>query len=245
MSILKSSNPAFGKRVWGNVEFVQGAQMTLQGTINKTLISLILVLGSASYTWDMFLQGNGSSAIIFGGFIGGFVLALITIFKNDLAKYTVPLYAIFEGAALGGISSMYNEAYNGLPMQAVALTFGTFFVMLFAYKARIIRATEKFRSIIISAMGGIFLVYIISFVMSFFGVDSFIYGNSLMSIGFSLLIVVIAAFSLILDFDFIEKGVSQRLPKNYEWMGAFGLLVTLIWLYVEILRLLSKISSRN
>ncbi|MEN8138878.1 MAG: Bax inhibitor-1/YccA family protein [Bacteroidota bacterium] len=245
MSLIKSSNPAFGDKIWKNVDFVQSAPMTLQGTVNKTLISLILVVASAAYTWDLFMQGGNVNGIMMGGFIGGFILAMVTIFKNDWAKVTVPLYALFEGAALGGLSAMFELKYPGLPMQAVALTFGTFAVMLFAYKAGVIRATDKFRSIITSAIGGIFLVYMISWIMSFFGSTSFIYGNSLMSIGFSVLVTGIAAFSLILDFDFIEKGVMQQLPKKYEWMGAFGLLVTLIWLYIEILRLLSKISSRN
>jgi uncharacterized YccA/Bax inhibitor family protein len=245
MSIIKSSNPAFGAKIWKNIDFTHSAPMTMQGTINKTLISLLLVVASAAYTWDMYMQGASIQGIMMGGFIGGFVLAMVTIFKNDWAKYTVPLYALFEGAALGGLSAMFELSYPGLPMQAVALTFGTFLVMLLAYKAGLIRATEKFRSVITAAIGGIFLVYIISFVMSLFGSQSFLQGNSLMSIGFSLVVTVVAAFSLILDFDFIEKGVQQRLPKNYEWMGAFGLLVTLIWLYIEMLRLLSKISSRN
>ena len=245
MSILKSSNPAFGDKIWKNVDYSLSSPMTLQGTINKTLISLILVIASALYTWDMYMQGGNVQAIMMGGFIGGFILAMITIFKNDWAKITVPLYAVFEGAALGGISAIFEVQYPGLPMQAVALTFGTFLVMLFSYKAGLIRATEKFRAVITSAIGAIFLVYIVSFVMSLFGSGSFLQGNSLMSIGFSLLVVVIASFSLILDFDFIEKGVQQQLPKNYEWMGAFGLLVTLVWLYIEMLRLLSKISSRN
>ncbi|MCK5781942.1 MAG: Bax inhibitor-1/YccA family protein [Flavobacteriales bacterium] len=245
MNIMKSSNPAFGDKIWKDIDFTQSAPMTLQGTINKTLISFLLVIASAAYTWDMYMQGGNVQGIMIGGFIGGFILAMVTIFKNEWAKFTVPLYALFEGAALGGLSAIFEVSYPGIPMQAVALTFGTFFVMLFSYKAGLIRASEKFRAIMTSAIGGIFLVYIISFVMSFFGVQSFIYGNSLMSIGFSIIVVGIAAFSLILDFDFIEKGVMHGMPKNHEWMGAFGLLVTLIWLYIEILRLLSKISSRN
>ena len=243
--MMKSSNPVFNNKSWQNVSFSQEMPMTLQGTINKTFISLLLVIVSALYTWDIYMQGGNVQGIMIGGFIGGFVLAMTTIFKNDWAKFTVPLYALFEGAALGGLSAIFEVSYPGLPMQAVALTFGTFAVMLIAYKAGFIRATEKFRSIITAAIGGIFFVYILSWVMSMFGTSSFIYGNSLMSIGFSVLVAGIAAFSLILDFDFIEKGVMQGIPKNQEWMGAFGLLVTLIWLYIEILRLLSKISSRN
>ncbi len=245
MALLKSSNPAFGDKIWKNVDFAYTTPMTLQGTINKTLISLMLVIASALYVWDMYMQGASINGIMIGGFIGGFVVAMVTIFKNEWAKYTVPLYAVLEGAALGGISAMFEVQYPGLPMQAVALTFGTFLVMLFAYKAGVIKATEKFKSVMIAAMGGIMVVYLISFVMSMFGSTPFTYGNSLMSIGFSLVVVVIAALSLILDFDSIEKGVQHQLPKNYEWMGAFGLLVTLVWLYMEMLRLLSKISSRN
>lgn len=245
MSMIKSSNPAFGDKIWKNVDYTISAPMTMQGTVNKTLISLLLVVASALYVWDMYMQGGNVTPIMMGGFLGGFAIAMVTIFKNDWAKYTVPLYAVFEGAALGGISAMFEVQYPGLPMQAVALTFGTFLVMLFAFKAKIIRATERFKSVIIAAMGGIIVVYVLGFVMSLFGSSPFTYGNSLMSIGFSLVVVVVAAFSLILDFDFIEKGVQQQLPKNYEWMGAFGLLVTLVWLYMEMLRLLSKIASRN
>jgi uncharacterized YccA/Bax inhibitor family protein len=245
MSLLKSSNPAFGDKIWKDVDFAYTTPMTMQGTINKTMISLLLVVASALYVWDVYMQGGNITGLMIGGFIGGFIVAMVTIFKNNLAKYTVPLYAILEGAALGGISAMFEVQYPGLPIQAVALTFGTFLVMLFAFKTRVIKASEKFRSVIIAAMGGIMIVYLISFVMSMFGSTPFTYGNSLMSIGFSLVVVVVAALSLILDFDFIEKGVQQQLPKNHEWMGAFGLLVTLVWLYMEMLRLLSKISSRN
>jgi len=245
MNVIKSSNPAFGEKIWKNVDYTQGMTMTLQGTINKTIISLLLLIASAAYVWDIYMQGGNVNGLMFIGLFGGLAAALATIFLKDYAKFTVPIYAIFEGLLLGAVSAMYQAQYAGLPMQAIALTFGTFFIMLFSYKAGLIKATEKFRAVITAAIGGIFLVYMISFVMSFFGIESFIYGNSLMSIGVSLVVVVVAALSLILDFDFIEKGVRHGMPKNYEWIGAFGLIVTLVWLYLEMLRLLSKITSRN
>jgi len=153
MSMIKSSNPAFGDKIWKNVDYTMSSPMTMQGTVNKTLISLLLVVASAAYVWDLYMQGGNITGIMMGGFIGGFVIAMVTIFKNDWARYTVPLYAVFEGAALGGISAMFEIQYPGLPIQAVALTFGTFLVMLFAFKTKVIRATERFKSVIIAAMG--------------------------------------------------------------------------------------------
>ncbi|MCK5823877.1 MAG: Bax inhibitor-1/YccA family protein [Ichthyobacteriaceae bacterium] len=245
MSLMKSSNPAFGENVWGKASYATSAPMTLQGTINKTLISLLLVVASAAYTWNTYMQGGNVSMIMGVGFIGGFILSMVTIFKNEWAHITVPAYALFEGAAIGGLSALFEVKFPGLPMQATALTFGTLFVMLFAYKQGLIKATEKFRAVIMASMGAIMTVYIISMIMSFFGSYSFLQGNSLMSIVFSLVVTAVAALSLILDFDTIEKGVRNNAPKQFEWMGAFGLLVTLIWLYIEMLKLLSKISSKD
>ena len=255
---FNSSNPAMKKAFQSAGYANTGTEtMTLNGTINKTAISLLLVIASASFTWSMFINGSSSvnTYMLVGG-IGGFVVAMITVFKKEWSAATVPIYAILEGLFLGGISAFY-AAYTGssegegivssaIVIKAVTLTFGVFFAMLFAYRSGMIKATNKFKSGVIAATGGIAIAYFLAIILGFFGIDlGFFYGNSLLSIGISLFIVVIAALNLILDFDFIEKGSQMNLPKYMEWYGAFGLLVTLVWLYIEILRLLSKISSRD
>ena len=240
---LRSGNPALTKNTFKNITFSDQDRMTLEGTVNKTIIALMLLLFSASYTYS-----SANTSLIWLGFIAGFVLALVTIFKKQWAPYTVPLYAIFEGLALGGISYIYASMYTGIVQQAIFLTFGIFGSLLFAYKTRLIKPTENFKLGIFAATGGIFLVYLISFIMSFFGSGLSIMNpmnSSLMSIGFSLFVVVIASLNLVLDFDFIEEASEQGAPKYMEWYGVFGLLVTLIWLYLEILRLLAKLNSRR
>ncbi len=240
---LRSGNPALTKNTFKNISFSDSNRMTLEGTVNKTIIALTLLLFSASYTYS-----SANTNLIWLGFIVGFILAIVTIFKKELAPYTVPAYAVFEGLALGGISYIYASMYTGIVQQAIFLTFGIFGSLLFAYKTKIIKPTENFKLGIFAATGGIFLVYLISFIMSFFGSGLSIMNpmnSSLMSIGFSLFVVVIASLNLVLDFDFIEEASEQGAPKYMEWYGAFGLLVTLIWLYLEILRLLAKLQSRD
>jgi len=239
---LRSGNPALSKNTFKNIDFSQSNRMTLEGTVNKTIIALILLFTSASYSFS-----NANTGFVWFGFIVGFILALVTIFKKEWAPYTVPLYAIFEGLALGGISYIYASIYTGIVQQAIFLTFGIFGSLLFAYKTRIIKPTENFKLGLFAATGGIFLVYLISFIMSFFGAGLPIMNpqnSSLMSIGFSLFVVIIASLNLVLDFDFIEEASEVGAPKYMEWYAAFGLLVTLIWLYLEILRLLAKMRSR-
>lgn len=219
--------------------------MTLQGTVNKTILSLCLLLATGAWLW---LDASQETiyAWMIGGFIGGFVLALVTVFKKEWAPITVPLYAIAEGLALGGISWVFEQQYPGIVGRAVTLTMGVFFALLFAYKFGAIRATEKFRSIIMAATLGIGLVYLVSFIMSFFGATpGFLYEGSWLGIGFSLFVVGIAALNLVLDFDLIERGVASKAPKFMEWYGTFALLVTLVWLYIEMLRLLAKLSDRR
>ena len=240
---LRSGNPALTKNTFKNLEFSNSNKMTLEGTVNKTIIALLLLFFSASYSYS-----NANTSFVWMGFIIGFVLALVTIFKKEWAPYTVPLYAIFEGLALGGISYVYASMYTGIVQQAIFLTFGIFGSLLFAYKTRIIKPTENFKLGLFAATGGIFLVYMVSFIMSFFGSGLSIMnpGNSsLISIGFSLFVVIIASLNLVLDFDFIEEASEIGAPKYMEWYGVFGLLVTLIWLYLEILRLLAKLNSRR
>ena len=183
--------------------------------------------------------------LLIGG-IGGLILALVTVFKREWAGFTAPAYAVCEGLALGGISAMFEMKFPGLVMQAVALTFGTLFCLLMAYKTRIIRVTEKFKLGVFVATAAIGLLYLVSFVLGFFHIQvPFMVGSSLISIGFSLFVVGIAALNLVLDFDFIEQGAEAGAPKYMEWFGAFGLMVTLVWLYIEMLQLLAKLRGRD
>jgi uncharacterized YccA/Bax inhibitor family protein len=243
-SMLRSGNPALGKKTFENLTNTSGGVMTLEGAVNKTAISLCLLMLAAYYTYT-----KQDLSLIWPGFIGGLIVAVITIFKKEWSPITVPIYAVLEGLALGGISAVYSHEYTGIVQQAIFLTFGIFATLLFAYKTKVIKPTENFKLGVFAATGGIAIVYLASFVMSMFGGGGLSVmdpsNSSLMSIGFSLFVVVIASLNLVMDFDFIEEGAEQGAPKYMEWYGAFGLLVTLIWLYLEILRLLSKLSSRN
>jgi uncharacterized YccA/Bax inhibitor family protein len=223
--------------------------MTLQGTVNKTGILLVLVVIGATYTWNLFFQDGNPAAVMpiaIGGAIGGLVFALITMFKKEWAGVTAPVYAVLEGLFLGGISAIFEAQFPGIVIQATGLTLGTLASLLLLYKLGIIKPTENFRLMIVSATMGIGILYLISFVMNMFGSTGigFIHSNGLFGIGFSLFVVAIAALNLVLDFDFIEQGSEQGAPKYMEWFGAFALMVTLIWLYLEMLRLLSKLRSR-
>lgn len=247
---MRTSNPTLQPEVMSGMGSVaQGEEMTVQGVVNKTGLLLLCVLITAGWTWMQFFQSGGNPATVQGwmwfGLIGGFVLALVTIFKKEWAPVTAPLYALAEGFFIGAISSIFEASYPGIVIQATSLTFGTMFAMLVAYKSGMVKATEGFKLGVIAATGGIAIVYFIAIVLSFFGVNlSFIYGNGALGIGFSLFVVVIAALNLVLDFDLIEKGAQYRLPKYMEWYCSFSLMVTLIWLYIEFLRLLSKARSR-
>jgi uncharacterized YccA/Bax inhibitor family protein len=179
------------------------------------------------------------------GLVGGFIVALVTIFKKNWAAFTAPLYALFEGLMLGALSATLEARYPGIAIQAVGLTFGTLLAMLIAYSSGLIKPTQKFKTGVIAATGGIALLYLATMGLGFFGVHiPYIYGNGLVGIGFSLFVVVIAALNLVLDFDLIQSGVASGAPKYMEWYCAFGLLVTLVWLYIEMLRLLSKLNRR-
>jgi len=254
MALTKSSNPVLSEKIfYGSQTQSYDEAMTVNGTVNKIALLLFFVVAAASFTWGMVSDVSGTGQItssvypwMIGGAIGGFILALVTVFKPKLSPYTAPFYALFEGLFLGGISALMNASYPGIVMQAVGLTFGTLFAMLFAYKTGLIKVTQKFRSGIIAATGGIMLFYMVTWILGMFGLgNGLYYGSSLLSIGISLFVVVIAALNLVLDFDFIEKGAKSGAPKYMEWYGAFGLMVTLIWLYIELLRLLSKLASRD
>jgi uncharacterized YccA/Bax inhibitor family protein len=227
--------------------------MTVQGTINRVLIMLLLVVLGAAYSWRIFfnapsIQAGASSVgvwIAVGG-IGGLVVALVTVFKKTWAPITAPIYAVLEGVFLGSISGIFEARFPGIVMQAVLLTFGTMFAMLFAYKSGLIKVTKKFRMGVVAATGGIFFAYLLSFILNMFGLNiGFMHSNGPVGIIISLVIIVVAALNLVLDFDFIDQSASAGAPKYMEWFAAFGLIVTLVWLYIEFLRLLSIISGRE
>ena len=235
----RSSNPALRDQLfYDNLVHGTENQMTLQGTINKTLLLLFLVIVSAAVTWEYFPDAG---IFLIGAALGGFVVAIITIFKPAYSPFTSPVYAVLEGVFLGGVSVWMNTMYPGIVGQAVMLTFGVFVLLLVVFSTRLIRVTETFKLVVIGATGAIALLYIANIVLSMFGMPiGFINDGGWLGIGFSLVVVVVASLNLILDFDYIEKGVEHGLPKHMEWYAAFALLVTLVWLYLEILRLLAK-----
>lgn len=257
MDLTKSSNPVFGKNIFSqSATNTSEGVMTINGTINKTGLMLLIVVFAATFTWRKFFGAidpanpgvlpSGIMVWTMVGAIGGFITALITTFSPRRAAMTAPIYAVFEGLFLGAISAMFEARFPGLVMRAVSLTFGVFLIMLLLFRSGAIQVTNKFRTIILAATGGIALVYFVSFIAGMFGANlGFMYGNGMVGIGFSLVVVAIAALNLVLDFDMIVKGANARAPQYMEWYGAFGLMVTLIWLYLEILRLLSKFASRD
>ena len=221
-------------------------RMTLGGTVNKTALSLFILLIAASYIWNRGAADPALPLWVMGGVIGGLIVAVATAFKKTWAPVTTPLYAALEGVALGGISVIFESRYPGIVSQAVFLTFGTLAALLLAYRSGLVKATENFKLGIFAATGGIALLYLASFVLGFFGMSvPLIHSSGTWGILFSMFVVVIAALNLVLDFDFIETCVERGAPKYMEWYGAFGLLVTLVWLYLEILRLLAKMQSRR
>lgn len=257
MNISKSSNPILKEKAFKRDYTSQSDVMTVNGTMNKTGLLLLLVIAGAIFTWNKFFDAiatnpeAGMAAVgpwlAIGG-IGGFIMVLVTVFRPQSSGVSAPLYAFLEGLFLGGVSAIFESMYpeHGIVLRAVMLTFAVFFAMLFLYRSGAIKVTQKFRMGIFAATGGIALVYLVSFIGGFFGMDtSFLHGNSNLSIGISLFVVAIAALNLILDFSFIENASTQGAPKYMEWYGAFGLMVTLVWLYLEILRLLSKLASRD
>lgn len=239
--LLGSSNPALTTSRFEHV--VGDGAMTITGTAWRAFLLLMLVIGSSAYTWSQLaLEPHRATTYMWGGFIGGLVLALITIFKPRLAPWTAPLYAVVEGLALGSLSMMINAAYAGLPVQAVGLTFAVFAVMLALYALRIVKVTQRFRSVMLGAMLGVMAFYLLSMVLGLFGVQiPLVHQGGPVGIAVSVVTTGIAALVLLLDFDQIENGVKAGAPKYMEWYGAFGLLLTLVWLYLEILRLLSKL----
>lgn len=251
---FKSGNPVLSEKkftdtVLDDIIIDQNA-MTVRGTLNKFGFLFLMVMGTAFYSWKEFNEGGNVQPLIWTGAIGGLVVALIITFKRQWAPFLAPAYALLEGLFVGAISAYYNYAFAAqapnIVITAVGLTFGTAIAMYLLYSFRIIQATQKFKAIIFTATAGIAIFYLITMVLGMFGIAvPFIHEGSTFGIIFSLFVVGIAALNLILDFDMIEKGAEAGAPKYMEWYGAFGLLVTIIWLYLEILRLLAKLSGRK
>jgi uncharacterized YccA/Bax inhibitor family protein len=249
LPVPRSGNPSLNDRVFGSQPRPAFGEerMTLQGTINKSFLLLVVLLAGAFWPWSQYLTTGDASAVttpLLVGSIGGFILALIISFKANLAPALSIPYAALEGLALGSISAIFERRYPGIAIQAVGLTFAVFAVMLVAYKLGIIRATERFRAVVIGATLSIAVVYAISMLLGMFHVQAplmVLNSGSPLGIIISLVIVGVAALNLILDFNFIESGAAQGAPRYMEWYGAFALLVTMVWLYLEILRLLSKV----
>lgn len=240
--MIKSGNPVLSDKRLKVESLSTDATMTAKGAVQKTLALLAIVILTGSLSWS-YTASNPSMAQIFtiGGAIAGFITALVIIFKQTTAPVLSPIYAVFQGLFLGSISMLYEDLYDGIVLQAILITLCILLVMLSLYQYKIIKVTEKFRMGLFAATGGVFLVYMLSFVLGFFGVQiPYIHGSGWMGIGFSVVVVIIAALNLVLDFDFFDKGEEKQLPQYMEWYGAFGLMVTLIWLYLEILRLLGK-----
>jgi uncharacterized YccA/Bax inhibitor family protein len=246
-NIMRTSNPVLNEKAFKG-QVAVGEAMTLQGTVNKTGLLLLCVVVTAAWTWGMSHSDTPGAAVpwMIGGLLGGFIVALVTTFKANWSPVTAPIYALLEGLALGGISAMFEKSYPGVAIQAVGLTFGTLFIMLLAYKSGIVRATQGFKIGVIAATGGIAVFYLVEMILGgFFHIQvPAINGSGPWGIAFSLFVVIIAALNLVLDFDLIDTGVQMGAPKYMEWYGAFGLMVTLIWLYLEILRLLAKARRR-
>ena len=238
----RSANPAFTRGFENHTSTLPlSERMTLDGAVNKTGILLALCFSGAAIGWNI-------PALMFPAMIVGLILAMVTIFRSkEKAGSTAPLYALSQGIFLGGVTLIYENMFDGIAIQAIGLTFGILASLLICYKSGLIKPTENFKLMVAAGVGGIFMLYMVSFIMSFFGSGISLLSptnGSLMSSGVSLAIVCVASCCLVLDFDFIEEGAEKGLPKYMEWYGAFSLMVTLIWLYLEILRLLSKIRSR-
>src|SRR5688572_10952283 len=248
--MFRSGNPALKGNTFDVPVHAGEPVMTLNGTVQKSAILLLCTLATAAYTWMQFAQiiedrnleqAGSLGAWVMGSVILGLIVALVTVFKKQWSPVTGPLYALIEGVVVGSVSLFFEMRFPGIVLQAVGLTFGVFAALLIAYSSGWIKATENFKLGVVAATGGIALLYLVSIVGGFFGFSiGFIHEASPLGIGFSVVVVIIAALNLVLDFDFIERGAEQQAPKYMEWYGAFGLLVTLIWLYLEILRLLAK-----
>ncbi len=241
-----TSNPMLNSRVAENV-MLDSKPMTVQGAINKTMILLAIVVACAYYTWTLCAQGFADKAMLIMtvSLIAGFILALITSFKPNVSKITAPAYALCEGLLVGAVSYSYAALYNGIVMQAVGITLAALFMMLMLYKLRIIQATPTFRKVILISTGAIALFYLVGIIGAFIGHPMTLFDGGITGIVVSVVFCGIAALNFVLDFDFIERGSENCLPDYFEWYGGFALLVTVIWLYFEVLKLLAQMNRRN
>jgi uncharacterized YccA/Bax inhibitor family protein len=246
---MRTSNPALNDKVFRGIPGALGETMTLEGTVNKTGILLLCAVATAAWTWHLAMNPETlplDYMLLLVGLFGGLIFALVTTFKKTWAPVTAPIYALLEGLVLGGLSATLEQRYPGIAIESVCLTFGTMFVLLLAYRSGMIKVTQKFRLGVIAATGAIFLFYMVELLLGFFGIQfASVNGSGWLGIGISLVIVCVAALNLVLDFDFIEGGVAAGAPKYMEWYGAFGLMVTLVWLYLEMLRLMAKLRGRR
>jgi uncharacterized YccA/Bax inhibitor family protein len=254
MALFKSSNPILTEKKFKDTVLDQVIShenaMTIRGTMQKFGFLFLMVMGTAFYAWKEASEGGNVMPLIITGAIGGLVIAIVLAFKKEWSPYLAPAYALLEGLFVGGISAYYNLAFAELApniiMNAVGLTFGTCIAMYLLYTFRIIKATAKFKAIVMTATAGIAIFYMITFVLGLFGISMpFLHESSALGIGFSIFVVALAALNLILNFDMIETGAEMGAPKYMEWYSAFGLLVVIVWLYLEILRLLSLLSGRD
>lgn len=239
---MRTANPALSENTFRNFAAVQQSDaMTIEGTVHRTALLAGILVVTAAFSWQ-----GASSLLLLGSVAGGSILALVTIFKKAWSPVTAPLYAICKGVALGTVSALYEARFHGIVLQAVLVTVGVLFGLLAAYRSGLIRATENFKLGVAAATLGIAGVYLVSLILNLFGKSvPYIHESGIVGIGFNLFVVVVAALNLVLDFDFIEKGAENHAPRYMEWYAAFGLLVTLVWLYLEVLRLLAKTRRRN
>ena len=250
MSLFKSGNPTLSEKQFEKTISVStGDSMTIRGTMNKFGFLMLMVIAGAFLTWNQFQNGSNPMSWMIGGAIGGFIVAIVMMFKKEWSPFLAPAYAILEGLFLGGVSAFFMEGfYDGIVGHAILLTFAVVAAMYFLYAFRIIQVTNKLRSIIFIATASIAVFYLLTWILGFFDIQfEFLSASnySLFGIGFSIFVIVIAALNLLLDFDMIEQGANMGAPKYMEWYGAFGLLVTIVWLYLEILRLLARLNSRD
>lgn len=250
MNTFKSSNPALSQRVFDRSrQYASSEVMTYKGTMNKTMLLLALVFLGAAYTWRVYFESLTPQSVytwmLVGG-IGGFITSLVVIFAPKTSPYTAPIYSALEGIFLGGLSAFFAASYGaGIVIQAVGLTFATFFLMLLVFRTGVIKVTNRFRRVVLAATGAIALTYLVSLILSFFNINiGFIYSGGTFGIVFSLIVIAVAALNILMDLDFIERSTAMGAPKFMEWYGAFGLMVTLVWLYIEFLRLLARVSRK-
>lgn len=244
MNFNRSSNPLLGESLFSKASAHSGTgTMTLNGVINKSVIMLLLMVVTGSYTFKLVYAGGSATPFLFGGLIVALIAALVGTFNPKASQYAAPIYALAKGLALGAITAYYSGLYNGIVLQAVVLTIGVFFFMLFMYRTGVIKPTRKFMMGVAAATGGVFILYLVNMIASLFGFNLPLFEPNLLGIGISLVIVVIAALNLILDFKFIEDRLAMGAPKYMEWYSSLGLMITLVWLYLELLRLLALLAA--